>query len=566
MNWKILALGIPLAAALVACPPPPVTPSYTLAIDPATLTFNKPTTAVQIVNLTITPKDGFSSDLTAKLIPASGTTAPGITATDVTIPANASTAQLGVAITSAATDGTFAFLVQTSGGGLDPQTQALSITVKTVVTPPTPNFAVTATVPAAVTLPGPKTTTSTVTVTPSNGFTGVVTLSAANTSAAGLGVTYVFNPATVSVTSAAAVTSTLTIKVDSTVAAPPPTTVTTTAVTVTGTGPSSTVRNAPAVNLVINPAPAPTVADNILLTVPAGFTGKLATNAAPVLFTAQARNGTTVLASQPTFTWESSDPAVVVDASGNVTAKKFASNVTIKAKAGGLTSNVGTISLTYGLEASVGTYGYPVGQTGFAMVTKARDVSGADVDQSTVSYTIAGPAAWSATALSVANSEVRVGTGGLLAIVRSPPAGIGDPSSGSVPTTVAGDYTITATINAQTYSAKATVTNATPSFPAVTITSAVISQASGDGSVTWNPIGTAGSYRVIVARSGAGGNPTPTNTTATTATFSVATLGATETVSVTVVAYPVNVLANTVSVLPPQFDISSATSDVTVNP
>jgi Bacterial Ig-like domain (group 2) len=558
MNWKILALGIPLVTALVACPPPPVTPSYTLAIDPATLTFNKPTTAVQIVNLTITPKDGFSSDLTATLVAPSGST--GITATDITIPAGATTAQLGVVISSTATEAANqAFIVKTSGGGLDPQTQALSITVKAVVTPPTPNFAVTATTPAAVAKPssGTVTTTSTVTVTPSNGFTGPVVVTATPVT----GVSYSALTITIPAGGTAPVNGTLTATVSSTAA------VATTPVTVTGTGSiagASTARTATPVNLVVNATPPPTVTDNVALTPPAGFNGTLLTNTT-AQFTAQARNGTTPLAPQPTITWVSSDPTVVsVDATGLATVKKFnTANVTITASVGSVNSTPATITRTYGMEASVGTYNQDDVVLGTAFLIRMRDAAGNIVSgNNATTFKIAGPATWNggAVADAIGNGDFLWGALDAFAWLRTPPA-----STATASAPVNGLYTITAPITAaQPYTGKAQLANNTVLLPKPTFTTTEVTGAgasSRTANVTWTAVVGAVSYRVQILRNGTPLNGLPLNNGSgnhqTTFTYSQSVpFTAGDTYSFRVIAYPVDITAADVT-LPAQFNISS---------
>ncbi len=560
MNWKILALGIPLAAALVACPPPPVTPSYTLAIDQASLTFNKPTLTPQVVNLTITPKDGFSSDLTATLVIPSGS--DGITATDVTIPAGATTAQLSVAISSTATEvANQAFFVKTTGGGLDPQTQALSITVNKAGTPPTPNFAVTLTNVQAITKPGTGTSAAqnvaTITVTPSNGFTGNVAVSVTGAPA---GVT--FNALNVNVTGATAATGTLQATVASTATA-----TTTNGLVVKGASGSLNVTATPALNLVVNPTPPPTVADNIVLTAPTGFNGKLVTNANPVLFTAQARNGTTVLAQQPTFTWASSDPAVVVDANGNVTAKKFASNVTITAKAGSVTSNAVTITLTYGMEASVGTFNSVPNngnnpKVGTAFLFRLRDASGIVISSKSVSYDISATG-WNGGATATVDGSTAdvlgLGTGNSFGIVRTPPAisDAGIPAVEGVYTLMASTYTAKPQIAAGSLSTLLPAPDITAPISGTTVTA------------TWPHVMGAASYRVQLFKKNGSTitNVTPNldgadNQVTEGRTYPGLTVATGDQFYVRVVAYPVDITGTDVT-LPTQFNISSSDSTYT---
>lgn len=561
MNWKMFALGIPLVAALVACPPPPETPSYTLGIAPASLTFTKPTSgnsAAQIVTLTITPNSTFSGDLTATLVAPSGAT--GVTAAPATVTVTAgtvTTTQLSLVASSSATTGaTQAYTVQTSGGGIDARTQALNVTVNAAVTPPpppTPNFAVSATAPAAVTKPssGTVTTTSTVTVTPSNGFTGSVALSAAP---APTGVTYSFNPASVNVTSTTAVTSTLTATVGTTASAA------TTAVTVTGTGTisgASAARTAAPVNLVINATPPPTL-DHITVT----GTANLNLNT-PTQFTAVGFDASNVpLPTQPTFTWTSSDTSkATVDSTGKVTAiKSITAPVTITATSGAK-SGTFNVTSTYGMEVSVGTYNQDGTIVGTAFLVRLRDSSGAIVGgpSGTQSYTITGPATWNNDAVATALGDPDFVWGPLNAFgfLRTPPG-----STATVTAPVNGSYTLSSTFGAVTYTGKAQLADKTVSLPAPVVTA---TRTTTTVNSSWTADANAKSFRVqLFKKNGATTTLLQTdNQTGLMRDYTGLTVVTGDQFFVRVIAYPADVTAADVTPIPASFNISSTDSTPT---
>ncbi len=556
MNWKLLSLGIPLVAALVACPAP-VTPSYTLeALSPASLTFTKPTTgnsAPQIVNLTITPKDGFSSDLTAELV---GPT--GVSATAKTIPAGTTSAQLSVVVANTATVGADqAYTVRTSGGGVDPQTQALKVTVNAGTTPPpppAPNFTISASAPAAVTKPssGTVATTSTITVTPSNGFTGNVVVTAAPTIT---GVT--FSSLTIAIPSGgtAAVTGTLTATVGTTAS------VATTAVTVTGTGTisgASAARTATPVNLTVNATPPPAL-DHITVT----GTANLNLNT-PTQFTAVGYDASNVpLPTQPTFTWTSADTSkATVDSTGKVTAiKSITAPVTITATSG---AKSGTFNATssYGMEVSVGTYNQDGTIVGTAFLVRLRDSGGAIVagQSGAQSYNIAGPATWNndVAATATGNSGDFVwGLSDAFGILRTPPG-----SSATVSTPVNGTYTFSSIFGAVTYTGKAQLADKTISLPAPVVTA---TRTTTTVNSSWTADASAKSFRVqLFKKNGATTTLLQTdNQTALTRDYTGLTVVSGDQFFVRVIAYPVIINAADVTPLPTPFNISSKDSTPT---
>jgi hypothetical protein len=365
------------------------------------------------------------------------------------------------------------------------------------------------------------------------------------------------------------VNGTLTATVSSTAA------VATTPVTVTGTGTiagASVARTAAPVNLFVNATPPPTVTDNVVLTPPAGFNGTLLTNTT-AQFTAQARNGTTVLAPQPTITWVSSDPTVVsVDATGLATVKKFnTASVTITASVGSVNSTPATITRTYGMEASVGTYNQDNVVLGTAFLIRMRDAAGNIVSGNSASQTfkIAGPATWNggATADAIGNGDFLWGALDAFAWLRTPPA-----STATVPAAVNGLYTISTPITvAQPYTAKAQLADSTVLLPKPTFTTTEVTGAgasSRTANVTWTAVSGAVSYRVQILRNGTPLNGLPLNSGSgnhqTALTYSQAVpFAAGDTYAFRVIAYPVDVTAADVT-LPAQFNISSSDVNATI--
>jgi cellulose 1,4-beta-cellobiosidase len=197
------------------------TPNFTLAASPASVSVAQGATGSSV--LTVTPSGGFTGAvaLTASGLPAgvTGAFSPASTTGTSTLTFTASsTATIGAAtITVTGVSGT---LTHTT-------TISLSVTAVQV-----PNFALAGT-SAAVTRGA--TGTSTITVTPSGGFTGAVALSASGLPA---GVTAAFSPAST--------TSTLTFTASSTA--------TLGAATITITGVSGTLTHTATISLTVNAA------------------------------------------------------------------------------------------------------------------------------------------------------------------------------------------------------------------------------------------------------------------------------------------------------------------------
>jgi len=225
------------------------TPDFSLSASPTSVSVTQGGNGTSTIS--VTPVNGFngSVSLSASGLP-SGVTAsfnPGSTTTNSTVTFTAS---------STATTGTSTVTITGTSGALTHNT-TISLTVNAVATP---NFSLSAS-PASVTINRGASGTSTITVTPVNGFNGSVSLSASGLPS---GVTASFNPA--STTS----TSTLTLTASSTA--------TTGAATVTVTGTSGSLTHTTTIALTVNSGAAQQLLGN------PGFEN--GTNTAPWVLTA----------------------------------------------------------------------------------------------------------------------------------------------------------------------------------------------------------------------------------------------------------------------------------------
>jgi len=201
------------------------TPNFTLSASPASLNVTQGTSGSSTI--TVTPSGGFTGSVTLSnsALPA------GVTAAFGTNPTTG-TSSLTFTASATATTGTSTITVTGVNGTLT-HTTTISLTISAVATP---NFSLSAS-PASVSVTQGGTGTSTITETPSGGFTGSVTLSA---SGLPTGVTAVFgtNPTTG--------TSLLTFTASATA--------TTGTATVTVTGVSGTLTHTATISLTVNPS------------------------------------------------------------------------------------------------------------------------------------------------------------------------------------------------------------------------------------------------------------------------------------------------------------------------
>ena len=200
--------------------------NYTLSASPSNLSILQGTSGTS--SITVTPQNGFNGNVS---LSTSGLPS-GVTAS-FNPNSTTSTSTLTLTASSTATTGTVTVTVTGTAGNLSNAT-TLSLTV----TAP-PNYTLSAS-PNSLTMTQGASGTSTITVTPQNGFNGSVSLSASGLPS---GVTASFNP------TGTTGTSTLTLTASSTA--------TTGTATVTITGFSGTLTNATTVSLTVNPVPVP---------------------------------------------------------------------------------------------------------------------------------------------------------------------------------------------------------------------------------------------------------------------------------------------------------------------
>ena len=219
------------------------TPTFTLSANPSTLSIVQGSQGTSTI--TITPAGGFSGSVT---LSASGLPS-GVTAAFTPNPAT-STSTLTLTASATAATGTSTVTVTGISGSLTGTT-----TISLTVTSP-PSFTLSANPSSLSIVPGGQ-GTSTITITPANGFSGSVTLSASGLPS---GVTAAFNP------NPATSTSTLTLTASASAA--------TGTVTVTITGTSGSLTGTTTLNLTVNPAPSYTLSANpSSLTIPQGSQG-----------------------------------------------------------------------------------------------------------------------------------------------------------------------------------------------------------------------------------------------------------------------------------------------------
>ncbi|HET6931790.1 MAG TPA: hypothetical protein VFI45_15795, partial [Candidatus Acidoferrum sp.] len=225
------------------------TPNFVVAASPANLTITQGSNGTSTI--TIFPQGGFSGSVS---LSASGLPS-GVTAS-FNPASTSSSSTLTLTAAGTATTGPANVTITGTSGSLTSFT-TLSLTVNVA---PKPNFALSAS-PSSLTLVQGTTGTSTVAITPQNGFTGNVSLSASGLPS---GVTASFNP------TSAATTSTLTLSATSTA--------TTGKVTVTITGTASTLINSTTLSLTVSvpppgPLPSPWVDGDIGVTGQVGSAG-----------------------------------------------------------------------------------------------------------------------------------------------------------------------------------------------------------------------------------------------------------------------------------------------------
>jgi hypothetical protein len=183
-------------ATVVLTPAPTVSPAYTLAASPASLSVVQGASGTS--KITVTPTGGFTGSVALSI---SGVPA-GVTASFSPASTTGSSV-LTFTTTSAATAGLSSVMTITGTSGTLSATTTVSLTVTAA-----PSFALSAS-PSSLSLKQGSSGSATVTIAPSGGFTGTVALSASGLPS---GVTASFSPAS------ATTTSTLTLAASATAA------------------------------------------------------------------------------------------------------------------------------------------------------------------------------------------------------------------------------------------------------------------------------------------------------------------------------------------------------------
>jgi hypothetical protein len=249
-NGTTYTIQLEFSNAANNCVLPPAgapTPNFALSASPASVTVTQGTSGNSTV--TVTPSGGFTGSVS---LSASGLPS-GVTATFGTNPTT-STSSVTFTASSTATTGTATVTITGTSGTLT-HTTTISLTVNAVATP---NFSLSAS-PSSLTVVQGNSGNSTITVTPSGGFTGSVSLSASGLPS-GVTATFGTNPTTS--------TSVLTLSASSSAA--------TGTATVTITGTSGTLTHTTTVTLTVNSASQPsfTISDSpASITVTRGTTG-----------------------------------------------------------------------------------------------------------------------------------------------------------------------------------------------------------------------------------------------------------------------------------------------------
>ncbi|HEV2192751.1 MAG TPA: S8 family serine peptidase [Nitrosopumilaceae archaeon] len=213
----------------VSAPPPPPPPNFSISASPSSLNIVSGTSGASTI--TVTSINGFTGTVSLAASSSLGTLL-----NPTSIASGAGTSQLSITVPATTAAGTYTVTVTGTSGSL---THSTTITVTVSAPPPPPNFSLAAS-PNSLTIQQGLSSSSTVTVTPSNGFTGSVTLSLSGNPA---GVTASFSPNPTSTS------STLTITVGSSV----PTGI----YSLTVTGSSGSLTHTTTISLTVSAPPPP---------------------------------------------------------------------------------------------------------------------------------------------------------------------------------------------------------------------------------------------------------------------------------------------------------------------
>jgi hypothetical protein len=276
-------------------------PGFTLSPAPGTLSIHQGTSGTSTI--TVNPTNGFAGNVT---LAATGLPA-GVTALFSANP-ETTTSILTLTASSSATSGTATVTITGTSGGLTEDT-----TINLTVTAPS-NFTLSA-APSTLSVIQGSSGTSTITVNPTNGFAGSVTLAASGLPA---GVTALFS------TNPASTTSILTLTAGSSA------TIGSAAVTVTGTSGSLTLTTT--INLTVTAPPPPTASYSLSAGTPSPAAISPGGTSTAVITVSQTDGYTGVVnlsctvtstvtftPSQATCTFGSTSPAAVTSSGGTAT-------------------------------------------------------------------------------------------------------------------------------------------------------------------------------------------------------------------------------------------------------
>src|ERR1700682_3395626 len=310
-------------------------PDYTLSAAPTSVTVTQGGNGTSTI--TVNPTNGFtgSVSLSASGLPSGVTASFNPTSTT-------GTSTLTLTASGTATTGTATVTITGTSGSLT-HTPTVTLTVNTA---PVPDFGLSAS-PASLTITQSNSGNSTITVSPINGFTGSVSLSASGLPS---GVTASFNPATTTST------STLTLTASGTA--------TTGTATVTVTGTSGSLTHTTTITLTVNTVPVPDFglsASPASLTVTQGNSGNSTITATSINgFSGSVARSASALPAGVTasFNPASTTSTSVLTLTASATATTGTTTVTVTGVSGSLTHTT-TISLTVSSSAPKQLLGNP---------------------------------------------------------------------------------------------------------------------------------------------------------------------------------------------------------------
>ena len=213
--WTLVARGgvaLSLALLLGACglfgrPQP----DFTIAFNPTALTVQQGSSGQ--TTLTLTPQGGFTGTVSLALVDGNGNPVSGITLSPTSLQVSGSnpvTQALTVSVAGSVAPGAYNLRLRATSGSLT-KTANLTLTVTAAPPPPSPDFTISLN-PTSLTVEQGSNGTTTLTITPQNGFTGTVNLALVDGSGNPVpGIT--LSPTSVSVTGSSPVTQPLTLSV-----------------------------------------------------------------------------------------------------------------------------------------------------------------------------------------------------------------------------------------------------------------------------------------------------------------------------------------------------------------